>query len=80
MAKSRIEEIIIQSKYLSKEMSILVYLPCGYYEGGFYEGCSILNKILTEKGIESQNHIFKGHHSIEYIKSNIEKYMKFYGN
>ena len=58
-----------------------VYLDSGDQdEGGFYQGCAILNKILQEKGIESQNHLFKGHHSLEYIKSNIEKYMKFYGN
>jgi enterochelin esterase-like enzyme len=58
-----------------------VYLDAGDQdEGRFYQGCSILHKILQEKGIESQNHIFKGHHSLEYIKSNIEKYMKFYGN
>jgi enterochelin esterase-like enzyme len=58
-----------------------VYLDAGDQdEGGFYEGCAILHKILNEKHIQSQNHIFKGHHSIEYIKSNIEKYMKFYGN
>ncbi|WP_434502402.1 alpha/beta hydrolase [Prevotella sp.] len=58
-----------------------VYLDAGNQdEGGFYQGCSILNKILKEKGIESQNHIFEGHHSVEYIKSNIEKYLRFYGS
>ncbi len=58
-----------------------VYLDAGDKdEGGFYQGCSILDKILKERGIESQNHIFGGHHNLEYIKSNIEKYMRFYGN
>lgn len=58
-----------------------VYLDAGNQdEGGFYQGCSILNKILKEKGIESQNHIFEGHHSVEYIKSNTEKYLRFYGS
>ena len=58
-----------------------VYLDAGDKdEGGFYEGCLILNNILKEKGIESQNHVFEGHHNVEYIKSNIEKYMLFYGN
>lgn len=58
-----------------------VYLDAGDKdEGGFYQGCSILDKILKERGIESQNHIFEGHHNLEYIKSNIEKYMRFYGN
>lgn len=58
-----------------------VYLDAGDKdEGGFYDGCSILNKILIEKGIDSQNHIFEGHHDVEYIKSNLEKYMIFYGN
>jgi enterochelin esterase-like enzyme len=58
-----------------------VYLDAGDEdEGGFYEGCSILNNILKENGINSQNYIFPGHHNVEYIKSNIEKYLKFYGN
>lgn len=69
---------------IAKEMTCAdfkVYLDAGDKdEGGFYEGCSILNNILKEKGIESQNHVFKGHHNVEYIKSNIEKYMLFYGN
>ncbi|OBR92068.1 endo-1,4-beta-xylanase Z precursor [Clostridium ragsdalei P11] len=57
-----------------------VYLDAGDKdEGGFYEGCSILHKILKEKGITSQNHVFCGNHSAEYIKSNIEKYLQFYG-
>jgi enterochelin esterase-like enzyme len=58
-----------------------VYLDAGDNdEGGFYEGCSILNKILKEKGIDSQNHVFEGHHDLKYIKSNLEKYLIFYGN
>lgn len=69
---------------IAKEMTCAdfkVYLDAGDKdEGGFYAGCSILNNILKEKGIESQNHVFEGHHNVEYIKSNIEKYMLFYGN
>ncbi|GAA0178720.1 hypothetical protein SH2C18_17220 [Clostridium sediminicola] len=57
-----------------------VYLDAGNKdEGRFYEGCSILHKILKEKGINSQNFVFTGNHSAEYIQSNIEKYLKFYG-
>lgn len=57
-----------------------VYLDAGDKdEGRFYEGCSILHKILKKKGINSQNYIFAGNHSTEYIQSNIEKYLKFYG-
>jgi Enterochelin esterase and related enzymes len=57
-----------------------VYLDAGDKdEGRFYEGCSILHKILKEKGINSQNHVFPGNHSAGYIQSNIEKYLKFYG-
>lgn len=60
---------------------IEVYLDAGDKdEGGFYEGCSILHKILIGKGINSQNYIFPGNHSGEYIKSNLEKYFKFYGS
>lgn len=70
--------------YIAKNNNISsdidVYLDAGDKdEGRFYEGCSILHKILKEKGINSQNHIFHGNHSAEYIQSNIEKYLKFYG-
>ena len=62
-------------------LDIQVYLDAGDKdEGGFYEGCSILQNILEEKGINSQNHIFPGHHNTEYIQSNIEKYLIFYGS
>ncbi len=61
-------------------LDIDVYLDAGANdEGEFYNGCSILHKILKNKGINSQNHIFPGNHSAEYIQSNIEKYLKFYG-
>lgn len=57
-----------------------VYLDAGDKdEGRFYEGCSILHKTLQEKGINVQNHIFSGNHSVGYIRSNIEKYLEFYG-
>lgn len=49
-------------------------------EGNFFEGCAILNDILKEKNIDSQNYIFSGHHNEAYMKSNLEKYLKFYGN
>ncbi|HEY9122767.1 MAG TPA: alpha/beta hydrolase-fold protein [Bacteroidales bacterium] len=63
-----------------KSCDLKVYLDAGDKdEGRFYEGCLILNKILNEKGIDSQNHVFEGCHSLEYIKSNFEKYMFFYG-
>ena len=58
-----------------------VYLDAGDKdEGGFYEGCFVLQNILEENGISSQNHVFSGHHNVEYIKSNIVKYLRFYGN
>jgi len=57
-----------------------VYLDSGDNdEGRFYEGCSMLHKILIENKITSQNYVFSGHHSIEYIKSNLKEYLKFYG-
>lgn len=63
-----------------ESVEINVYLDAGDKdEGGFYEGSRILNKILKEKGIDSQNHVFEGRHNLEYIKSNVEKYLLFYG-
>lgn len=58
---------------------IKVYLDAGDEdEGEFYEGCEILYKILCDKNVKCENHIFKGHHNGEYIKSNLEKYLQFY--
>lgn len=60
--------------------NIHVYLDAGDKdEGNFYEGCLVLYEILKEKGLDCENHIFLGHHNVEYIQSNIEKYLKFYG-
>jgi enterochelin esterase-like enzyme len=57
-----------------------VYLDAGDKdEGRFYEGCAILHEVLKGKGVPSQNHIFPGNHSVEYIKVNIENYLEFYG-
>lgn len=61
--------------------NIDVYLDAGNHdEGGFYEGCSILNDILLEKKVNSQNYVFEGNHNAEYIKNNLKKYLLFYDN
>jgi len=70
--------------YIAKNNNISsdidVYLDAGDKdEGRFYEGCLILHEILKKEGINSQNHVFPGNHSAEYIQSNIEKYLNFYG-
>lgn len=48
-------------------------------EGRFYQGCQILKEVLKSKSINADNYIFNGHHNVEYIKSNIHKYLEFYG-
>jgi enterochelin esterase-like enzyme len=69
------------AKKMATSSDIKVYLDAGEEdEGGFYEGCAILHKVLETKGVNSQNHVFPGYHNVEYIKSNIEKYLIFYGN
>ncbi len=69
---------IAKNNNISSDLDI--YLDAGDKdEGKFYEGCLILHETLKGKGINSQNHLFSGHHSAEYIQSNIEKYLKFYG-
>ncbi len=65
---------------LRNNTDLKVYLDAGDQdEGGFYEGCALLHKTLDSKGIKTENHIFQGHHDAEYIKSNIERYLLFYG-
>lgn len=70
---------IAKNNEISKELK--VFLDAGDEdEGHFYEGCKILQSILEEKNIISQNHIFKGHHNGEYIMNNLEKYLEFYSS
>lgn len=69
--------------YIAKECVISpdcqIYLDAGNKdEGEFYNGCLELHNILIDRNITVQNHIFEGHHNIEYIKSNLEKYLTFY--
>jgi len=47
-------------------------------EGGFYAGCSALDKILKNREINVQNHVFAGHHNVAYLRDNIDKYLRFY--
>lgn len=76
---NKYDPIHIAKKY-SIDSNIRVYLDAGDKdEGKFYEGCKLLHSILIENKIDSENHIFPGNHSPEYIISNLEKYLKFYG-
>ena len=47
-------------------------------EGQFYRACEKLSRILRKNGADVQNYLFEGHHSGEYIVSNLEAYIKFY--
>lgn len=68
---------IAQNCNISKELK--VYLDAGNQdEGHFYEGCKILQNVLENKGVNSQFHLFEGHHNLAYALSNIEKYLEFY--
>lgn len=74
------DPISIARRHLMPD-GLTVYLDAGDQdEGGFYEGCAVLQEILQSKGIASQNHIFPGHHNISYIKANLERYLKFYSS
>ena len=47
-------------------------------EGQFYHACEKLFQLLRQNGTDVQNHLFMGHHSGDYIKSNMETYLRFY--
>ncbi len=47
-------------------------------EGQFYRACEKLFQLLRQNGADVQNHLFEGHHSGDYIKSNMETYLRFY--
>jgi Enterochelin esterase and related enzymes len=71
--------LLAQTNDISPELE--VYLDAGDKDAGkFFEGCLILHNILLKKGIRSQNHVFPGHHNVEYIQSNIGRYLKFYAS
>jgi enterochelin esterase-like enzyme len=65
----------------SEHAGLEVYLDCGDRDQGeFYKGCALLHEVLAAKGVKTQNHVFKGEHDLAYIRSNIEKYLLFYGS
>ena len=47
-------------------------------EGQFYRACDKLTSILEQKGVKVQNHLYKGRHDVEYVRSNLENYLRFY--
>lgn len=47
-------------------------------EGGFDKTIKILNELLVNQGIKTECHISNGHHNLEYISENLEKYLIFY--
>ena len=47
-------------------------------EGRFYLACEKLSRLLHQHGAIVQNHLLEGHHSGEYIRSNLESYLRFY--
>lgn len=70
---------IAKNTRISSDFS--VYLDAGDLdEGQFYKGCALLQEILDAKGIRCQNAVFPGHHNAAYLKSNLEKYLAFYGS
>lgn len=46
-------------------------------EGGFNNAVESLSKILMSHGISVEHHIYPGHHNLQYVKSNILKYLIF---
>ena len=59
--------------------SMEIYLDAGSEdEGAFYRGCAQLTETLVARGTKVENHLNKGHHSIDYIKAHLENYLMFY--
>jgi enterochelin esterase-like enzyme len=49
-------------------------------EGQFYRACEKLFQLLRQNGADVQNHLFEGHHSGDYIRFNMETYLRFYSS
>ena len=55
------------------------YLDAGNSdEGGFNISVCELSKVFQKHDINFEYHIFDGHHNLDYLKRNIEKYLIFY--
>lgn len=48
-------------------------------EGHFFIACEKLYYVLKEKGACVEYNLFEGHHDINYVLSNLRKYLAFYG-
>ena len=60
---------------------LCVFLDAGRNdEGKFYRACKKLFLILQQKGVNVQNHLFKGYHDMEYVTFHVKRYLSFYGN
>lgn len=46
---------------------------------GFMKGLHS-SQYAKEKGVNTQNYLFPGHHNTEYVQSNVSKYLEFYGS
>lgn len=63
---------------ISSEMK--VYLDAGErMRAGFMKGLHS-SQYAKEKGVNTQNYLFPGHHNTEYVQSNVSKYLEFYGS
>lgn len=71
------DPITIAGQFVYTDLS--VFLDDGKEdEGQFYCACEKLYQILRKNGADVQNYLFEGHHSGDYIVSNLETYLKFY--
>jgi enterochelin esterase-like enzyme len=71
------DPITIAGQFVYTDLS--VFLDDGKEdEGQFYRACEKLYQILRKNGADVQNYLFEGHHSGDYIVSNLETYLKFY--
>lgn len=70
---------LVLARQCSLPAGIAFYLDAGDEdEGGFYHGCALLAETLKARGVQVDNHLNKGHHTVQYIKDNLEKYLTFY--
>jgi len=70
---------LVLARQLKRSDTPRIYFDCGSEDGyGFYSGAAALDKILTERGITHEYHLYPGGHDWNYFVEHIGDSLEFH--